>query len=132
MQGWIARFGVPSTITTDHGSQFESALWAQLTHLLGSQRIHTTAYHPIADGLIERLHRQLKAALKTYPTPERWMTSLPMVLLGVCTALKENIHCTAAELVYGTMFRLPGEFFTSSRDPIDPSSYVSQLKSSMQ
>ena len=132
VHGWIARFGVPSTITTDRGPQFESALWAQLTRLLGSQRIHSTAYHPIANGLIERLHRQLKAALKTYPTPERWMTSLPMVLLGVHTALKEDIHCTAAELVYGTTLRLPGEFFTSSRDPIDPSSYVSQLKSSMQ
>ena len=49
------------------GPQFESALWAQLTRLLGSQRIHTTAYHPIAHGLIERLHRQLKA-----PLPHSW------------------------------------------------------------
>ena len=32
---WIARFGVPSTVTTDRGSQFESGLWEQLMHLLG-------------------------------------------------------------------------------------------------
>ena len=28
VSGWIARFSTPSTITTDRGRQFESALWS--------------------------------------------------------------------------------------------------------
>ena len=42
VSGWIARFGSPSTLTTDRGCQFESALWRELTYLLGSKRIRTT------------------------------------------------------------------------------------------
>ena len=131
---WISRFGVPSTVTTDRDSQFESALWTQLMQVLGSKRIRTTAYHSIANGFIERLYRQLKASLKSQPNPTHWVDSLPLVLLGIRIALKDDIHCTAAELVCGTSLRLPGEFFDCSKDDTvyDPTAYVSQLKSVMQ
>ena len=131
--GWIARFGVPSTITTDRGAQFESILWSQLMQLLGSKRIRTTAYHPIANGLIERFHRQLKAALKAHRNPARWAEILPLILLGIRTALKEDIGCSSAELVYGTSLRLPGEFFSESlnKAPTDVTNYVETLKAAM-
>ena len=130
---WISRFGVPSTVTTDRGRQFESALWNQLMQLLGCKRIRTTSYHPAANGLIERFHRQLKSALKAHPNPIHWTDSLPIVLLGVRTQLKEDIHCTAAELVYGTTLRLPGEFFDDSKVTTvpDPLCYVTRLKTVM-
>ena len=67
VSGWIARFGVPSTIITDRGKQFESHLWSRPTQLLGIQ--HTTAYHPAANGMVERFHRQLKTALKCSHNP---------------------------------------------------------------
>ena len=89
IHGWISRFGVPSTVTTDRGCQFELALWNQLMQLLGCKRIRTTctSYHPAANGLTERFHRQLKTSLKTHPNPTHWIDSVPIVLLGVCTQL---------------------------------------------
>ena len=82
ISGWIACFGVPTTITTDRGSQFESTLWQYLNYTLGANRILTTAYYPCSNGLVER-HRQLKAALKAYPQPHKWTETLPLVLLGI-------------------------------------------------
>ena len=66
---WISRFGVPTTITTDRGAQFESSLWQELMKLLSSKRIRTTAYHSCSNGLVECFHRQLKVALKATPEP---------------------------------------------------------------
>ena len=54
VSGWVSRFGVPSSITTDGGRQFQSHLWTQLTRLLGCKHFQTTAYHPMANGLVER------------------------------------------------------------------------------
>ena len=51
--------------STDRGRQFESRLWAHLLHLLGCKHLRTTAYHPIANGMIECFHCQLKAAQST-------------------------------------------------------------------
>lgn len=57
--------------------------------LLGSKRIRTTAYHPISNGhIVERAHRQLKASLKAHHNPAHWTEILPLVLLGIRTAVK--------------------------------------------
>ena len=63
METWVSRFGVPLEVVTDRGSQFESELFAHLSALMGFHRIRTTAYHPQANGMVERLHRTLKTAI---------------------------------------------------------------------
>ncbi|GFW42936.1 retrovirus-related Pol polyprotein from transposon 412 [Trichonephila clavipes] len=95
---WIARFGAPTTITTDHGRQLESSLFLALSRLLGVQRIRTTAYHPQSNRLIKEFHRPLKAAIM-YHANEKWTKILSTILLGFRAALKENLGCTSAELV---------------------------------
>ena len=94
----------------------------------------TTTYHPIANGQAERFHRQLKTALRAQSNNTSWADHLPLVLLGIGTALKEDLKCTTAELVYGTTLRLPAEFFnsSSSSDELDPGNYVTQFRTTMQ
>ena len=113
----IARFGVPDDITLDRGPQFTSALCTEVGKTLGIYLRNITAYHPQANGMIERLHRQLKVALKARTADAHWMDHLLIVLLGLRVAGREDRDCSPAELVYGSSLRLPGEFVdpTSSR-----------------
>ena len=120
----------------DHDGPWSSirvCTFRSLTELLGSKRIRTTAYHPSANGLVERFHRHMKAALMAHGNP-RWTETLPLVLLGIRTAVKTDLGCCTAELVFGTTLRLPGEFITpiSSCEHLDPSNYVHRLKQIMQ
>lgn len=105
---WIARFGCPLHITTDRGRQFESDLFAQLAKFCGYIHHKTTSYHPASNGMIERWHRTLKAALMCHGTS--WTLALPVVLLGLRTTHKPDVGSSAAELVYGETLRLPQEF----------------------
>ena len=75
---------------------------------MGVKLNNTTAYHPQANGLVERLHRQLKASIMARSTDASWMDHLPMALLGIRTAWRTELECSPAELVYGTTLTVPG------------------------
>lgn len=130
---WIARFGCPETITTDQGRQFTSQVFRALSRLCGAELRHTTAYHPQANGMVERLHRNLKASIMAHDAA-RWTDVLPNVLLGIRAAWKEDLRCSSAELVYGETLRLPGEFFRSKTQntKIPPVDFVDELKNHIQ
>nr|VZI28875.1 unnamed protein product [Spirometra erinaceieuropaei] len=127
---WVAIFGAPSIITTDRGAQFESHLFQSLLSFLGCTRIRTTAYHPAANGMVERFHRQLKASLRAADDPENWTDHLPLVLLGIRSSLKSDLDCSAAELVFGATVRLPGQMISpTSRVAVeDPTNLLHRLR----
>lgn len=111
--GWISRFGVPADMSSDRGSQFTSAIWTDIAKRLGVRLHRTTAFHPQANGMIERFHRSLKTALKARLTSNNWVEELPWVLLGLRTAPKDDLGYSSAELVYGEPLTVPGELLPS-------------------
>nr|CDS27316.1 gag pol polyprotein [Hymenolepis microstoma] len=112
------------------GPQFTSTLFRELNQLLGSTHIRTTAYHPEANGLVERFQRQLKSATIATSSNINWVERLPMILLALRSTVKEDLGRCPAELVLGTPLRLPGEMICESqyRASVDPSSYATRIK----
>lgn len=106
---WISCFCCPSIDTTDRGRQFQCRFFVELTNIIGARHIHTTAYHPSTNGMVERFHRQLKASLTAQDERKRWTDNLPCVLLGIRFAFKGDLNGIPTEFVYGTTLRLPGD-----------------------
>lgn len=86
---WITRFGTPLQVTTDQGRQFKPPLFKKLAILTGTTNLRKTAYHPAANGMVKRLHRQLKAAIKCHQN-SRWTEVLCTVLLGVRATFRKD------------------------------------------
>ena len=124
VQHWISRFGVPDTITSDRGPQFTSALWASLCSRLNITHQPTTAYHPQANGLVERFHRCLKAALRGRCAAADWYHHLPWILLSFRTTPADSSNISPAHQLYGAALRLPTQIRTQ---PLPDSSSPSSL-----
>ena len=109
--GWIASHGVPEVVTSDRGSQFASAIFTQLMKTWGIKHLMTTAYHPEANGMVERLHRRLKESLIALGNGDRhgWYWKLPMTLLALRTTVKPDISASPSDLVYGEGLTVPGQ-----------------------
>ena len=71
--------GLPSSIVSDRGSAFASAVWARICQLLGIERRLSSAYHPETDGGTERWNAVVEAFLRIYINYQRndWHLWLP-------------------------------------------------------
>ncbi|BHF80354.1 hypothetical protein SprV_0702347900 [Sparganum proliferum] len=80
--------------------------------------------------MVEQFHRQLQASLRAAADPENWTDHLPLVLLGIRSALKADLDCTAAELVFGATVRLPGEMISPTPQGAveDPTNLLHRLR----
>lgn len=78
--------------------------------------------------MVEKFHRALKSTLRARLRSPNWIDELPWVLLGLRTAPKEDLHTSAAELVYGTVLTVPGDFIAPSLDTTATKEFLQNLR----
>lgn len=115
---WVALFGLPDHITTDNGPCFTSLQWKGEMQKYGIRHHYTTAYHPQSNGLIERWHRTLKDSLAAQTGD--WERNLPLTLLHLRTAIKDDLKYAPAELVFGAIPNIPGSMYPQQTQAVHP------------
>ena len=103
----VTRFGVPTTIHSDQGSQFESELFTEMCQLLQINKTKTTPYHPKSDGMVERFNKTLATMLSSYVNEHHtnWDILLPYVMMAYRSAEHETTVCTPNRLMLGRELR---------------------------
>ena len=97
----FTRFGIPTEILTDQGSQFTSGIMQQVLQLLEVTHIRTSPYHPQTDGMVERFHATMKAMLLKKDNPSKeWDRLLPYI----CFAYRSVPHDVTGYSPFALMF----------------------------
>jgi hypothetical protein len=102
MERVIAQHGVPETLVSDRGREFAGKL-DELCQEYNVKRVHSSAYHPISNGGVERANATLQRALLKMVNEERekWDEALPVVLLSYRVSTQSSIKFSPFYLVYG-------------------------------
>jgi hypothetical protein len=130
--------GVPHTIHSDQGPEFESRLFGELSRLLEFRKTRTTPYHPQSDGLVERANRTILAMLSAFVNErgDDWDEHLPLVLGAYRSSVHASTGCTPFAMLYGREMSLPVDLMFPVKDHRSTGSvcgpeYVEWLRQSM-
>ena len=104
----IGKFGVPVEIISDNGREFVSHVFKDFCRSMGIIHKTITAYHPQAQGIIERVHRTLKTSFRALDDSSTWPSCLPLATLSINNLLCDNNSFTPHQQTFGQPGRLPG------------------------
>jgi hypothetical protein len=104
------KFGVPSRLLSDNGSNLVSDAMNMVCKRLGIKRSLTSVEHPQTDGLVERMNRTLKTSLAAYTgmdNKDSWDMHLPFVTFAYNTAKQASTNYSPFEIMFGRKASLP-------------------------
>ena len=116
----ICRHGCPAVVVLDRGSE-NLNIAKELLEAYKIDRIATSAYHPQANGLIERGHDPIVNALSKYCSraPQTWPRYLPLAMWADRISVRRSTGYSAFELVYGRDALLPVDLTLESWSIVD-------------
>lgn len=105
----FVRYGIPFTVHSDQGRQYESTLFEEMCQGLHIKKTRSTPYHPQSDGIMERFNKTLVTMLSAYVNDHHsdWDEHLPYVMMAYRTSLHETTGFTPNQLMLGTEVSTP-------------------------
>lgn len=99
---WVCRYFVPSHVTSDNGTEFDTE-FAHLLARLGIKHIHTSAAHPASNGTVERVVKSFKSMLRAHINahPQHWLQSVAVVRMQYWSRLHSTLGVSPHEMVFG-------------------------------
>ena len=130
---FIIHYGFPKRIHTDQGANFESNLIKELCKLTGMEKSRTTPYHPMSNGITERLNRSLLGILGTLTTEQKkdWKRYVGPLVHAYNSLRHDTTGYSPYFLMFGRQPRLPVDivFGLESGERNEPMiKYVSKMK----
>lgn len=83
-ENFVVHYGFPARLHSDQGRNFESKLISELCKVAGVRKSHTTPYHPMGNGQVERFNRTLLGMLGTLDTSQKhdWKVHVPSLVFA--------------------------------------------------
>jgi len=108
----FTRVEILEEILSDQGSQFMNGVMKEVSRLLSISQLHTTVYHPMCNGLVERFNGTPKAMLRRMCSerPQDWDRYLHALLLAYREVPQESLNFSPFALLYGRSVRGPMSF----------------------
>ncbi|KZS10222.1 Uncharacterized protein APZ42_025362 [Daphnia magna] len=116
----LLRHGAPRKLTTDQGKCFVATMMQRVLAAMETNHQTTTAYHPQANGLVERLNHTLADKLSMYVSRDHkdWDATLPFVRFAYNTSRQETTGKSPFFLMHGRHPVLPLDtIFGATPDP---------------
>ena len=136
MKNWVCRYGVPDSIHSDQGRNFESRVFEEMCHLLEINKLRPMAYYPEGNAQIENLHKTLRRMLKARAKddPQSWDEHLDYCMIVFRSSVHSSTGHKPFELIFGREMRIPLDIMMGRAevDERNYSEFVSDLKSSLE
>ena len=109
---WITKFGPPSYLVTDRGSEYINSELANLFITMGIRHSPRTPYARWTNGLVENQNKNLGTHLRLslHNTPENGSTQVHMYVYAHNSKPFSELNLSPYEIVFHTITRIPINF----------------------
>ena len=106
---FACRYGVPLTLHTDRGKNFDSKVLQSICKLLEIDKTLTSGYHPQSDGLVERANRTIENIISKYVQYDQkdWDVHVPYALMAYRASPQETTGLSPNFLMFGREVGIP-------------------------